>query len=357
MTCIVGQRAAISTLQTALSHGRTQHAWVFRGPRGVGKFTTAIEFARHLLLDDLRGREFGLAVADCEFQHPDLHVIMKEDAAWSNNPSLASKKQTNIPVDLLRERMIGGRTADERDHDAPVFKTSVSGGNKVFILDEAELLDEIAQNALLKILEEPPLGTFVVLVTSREDRLLPTVQSRCQAVGFSLLDSQDMECWAKTVDPEVSVADLSWSIRYSGGSPGDVCESIESELPRLAEKLGDFIHAAGSGDSHCGPVRHMVEFVENFVQQQLDKNSLCSKEAANRRGFSIILKLFGSEVQSLLGDDRDSSSIGIRAAAVLADIESQVRTNISIKVLLESLAVRWVHLCGGTAILMPAWGE
>lgn len=357
MTGIVGQRAAISTLQSALIHERTHHAWVFRGPRGVGKYTTAMAFARHLLLNDLHVQDFGDAVTDSEFKHPDLHVIRKEDAAWSNSPSLARKKQTNIPVDLLRERMIGGRTADDRDHDSPVFKTSTSGGNKVFIIDEAELLDDIAQNALLKTLEEPPPGTFIVLVTSREDRLLPTVQSRCQAVNFTLLNSRDMGCWANTVGSEFSTAELDWSILYSGGSPGDVCESIESGLPKLAEKLDDFIHAAGTGSSHCGPVRHMVEFVENFVQQQLDNNSLCSKEAANRRGFSVVLRLFGGEVQRLLGDNRTSSSVGIRAAAVLADIESQVKTNISVKVLLESLAVRWVHLCSGNAILMPVWDE
>ena len=60
------------------------------------------------------------------------------------------------------------------------------------------------------------------------------------------------------------------------------------------------------------------------------------------------------EVRRLLGDNKEDSFIAIRAAAILTDIESQVRTNISIKVLLESLAVRWVHLCSGDATLMPA---
>ena len=98
----------------------------------------------------------------------------------------------------------------------------------------------------------------------------------------------------------------------------------------------------------------MIEYAEFFVKLQLDKNSLCSKEAANRQAFSVILQLLGMEVRRLLGDNKENSLVAIRAAAILADIESQVRTNISIKVLLESLAVRWVHLCGGDATLMPA---
>ena len=85
----------------------------------------------------------------------------------------------------------------------------------------------------------------------------------------------------------------------------------------------------------------------------MKKNALCSKEAANRRAFSVVLQLLGMEIRELLSDDRDRSSLAIRAAAILTDVEGQVRTNISIKVLLESLAVRWVHLCRGDATLMP----
>ena len=97
----------------------------------------------------------------------------------------------------------------------------------------------------------------------------------------------------------------------------------------------------------------MIEFVESFVKQQLDSNSLCSKEAANRRAFSVILQLLGMEVRRLLGSGKEGSMLAIRAAAILADVESQVRTNISVKVLLESLAARWVYLCSGDSALMP----
>ncbi len=351
MTVIIGQQSAKKTIENALNHGRTHHAWVFKGPAGVGKCAAAMEFARCLIDDSVSFDSFGSSKG--VFQHQDLHVIKKEDALWSKNTSLTKRKQTNIPVDLLRERMIGGRTSDDRTHDSPAFKTSVTGGNKVFIIDEAELLDETAQNALLKTLEEPPLGTFVILVTSRDDLLLPTIQSRCQSVHFSLLHTSEMDRWLKLASIDASKSALDWSILFSSGSPGDVCISIESNLPDLAKTLDGFICGVGQSKIFPSAAASMIQFVDSFVNIQLDKNSLCSKEAANRRAFSVILQLLGMRVRKLLGDNREQSSLAIRAAAVLADVESQIQTNISIKVLLESLAFRWVHLCGGDATLMP----
>ena len=348
MTVIIGQESAKKTIGNALGHGRTHHAWIFQGPSGVGKCTAAVEFARCLIA----GETFGTS-ADA-FQHYDLHIIRKEDAAWSKNASLAKRKQTNIPVDLLRERMIGGRTGDDRTHDAIAFKTSVAGGNKVFIIDEAELLDETAQNALLKTLEEPPAGTFVILVTSRDDLLLPTIKSRCQSVNFSLLNLNEMNQWLENKNFDVLKTDLDWSVDFSSGSPGDVCLSIETNLPDLANLIRDFIHGVGSSMVFPAATVAINDYVESFVKIQLEKNSLCSKEAANRLAFSVVLQLLGMEIRALLGDDKARSSLAIRAAAVLADIEGQVRTNISIKVLVESLSMRWSHLCRGDATLMPA---
>ena len=352
MTEIVGQQSAIKTVEDALNHGRSHHAWIFQGPAGVGKYTTATEFARYLISDTKPRDTFG--VANNAFIHNDLHVIRKEDAAWSKNASLAKRKQTNIPVDLLRERMIGGRTSDDRGHDAIAFKTSVCGGSKVFIIDEAELLDETAQNALLKTLEEPPVGTFIILVTSRDDLLLPTIKSRCQPVNFSLLSHEEMNQWLSRNTFGVSSNDLQWSVGFSSGSPGDASIAIESNLPDLARSLRGFIRGVGGSKTFPSAATLMIEYAESFVKLRIDKNSLCSKEAANRQAFSVILQLLGMEVRRLLGDNKEDSFVAIRAAAILTDIESQVRTNISIKVLLESLAVRWVHLCSGDATLMPA---
>jgi len=128
MTEILGQSRALEILDHALRSGRFHHGWIFSGPRGVGKFTAAVQVARVLLDPELRAR--GLpAAADVESiqnprstiqnlidsgRHPDLHIIRKELAAYSDDRLLRERKQLNIPIDLLRERIIG-----DAEHEAP----------------------------------------------------------------------------------------------------------------------------------------------------------------------------------------------------------------------------------------------
>lgn len=334
---VLGQEKAIATIQRALGVGRSHHAWIFAGQRGVGKYTTALEFAKNILGTDIDPTK-----------HPDIHIIRKEDVVWANNPAVRKKKQTNIPLDLLRERMIGGTTSDDKTHDAPAFKTPTLGSKKVFIIDEAELLDEAGQNALLKTLEEPPAGTTIILVTSRDDVLLPTIHSRCTLVSFAPLSIKKMQEWSEGADLDVSPSDLAWAISFANGSPGLVCEAIMSNLPQLADELSEFLLLK---DKEYVSVSHkLIVFAENVVSGVLKQNSSASKEATNRRVGELLLLLFGASSQSLIKNG--SIEDGVAASQILSDIEQQFSTNISMKVLLESLAARWAHLCAGDSVLM-----
>lgn len=335
MNTIYGQTRAVGALIRARDEGRRHHAWIFSGPSGVGKCTAAIWFAKQLL--GVNSSEDSL--------HPDLHIIRKEDVVWSKNPSLQRRKQTNIPLDLLRERIIGGKTSDGKSHDAVAYKTSILGKEKVFIIDEAELLDEAGQNALLKTLEEPPVGTTIILVTSREDLLLPTILSRCQILPFSTLDPDEMRRWAEEFSGDATPADLSWAIRFSGGSPGLVCESVESELPELAESIGDFL-ALEKLDSYTTATLCLISFIDKNVARWLKENPNTSKDAANRRAARLVLLLFSMSVRVLI---RDNNPDGVRLAGVLVDVEKQLSTNISMKVLMESLCARWGSALSGVS--------
>ena len=336
---VFGQSKAVELLARAVNDQRRHHAWIFSGPRGVGKCTAAIKFAELLL--------------GCEFQSSascyDLHVIRKEDVVWSQNPSLQRRKQTNIPLDLLRERMIGGKTSDGKRHDSIAFKTPVSGKEKVFIIDDAELLDEAGQNALLKTLEEPPPGTTILLVTCREDLLLPTIRSRCQSLPFSPLDELSMQQWAATQEFDCNPADLAWALKFSCGSPGLVCEAVDTNLPALHNSISRFMSRI-DGEEYTSVSTKIIEFVENNVAMWIKENPNTSKEAANRRATNLVLSVFGLSARYLVRGSRPD--VGIAAAAVLVDVERQLSTNISIKVLLESLTARWAHLSAGDAVFM-----
>jgi len=337
MESIVGQKRAVDGLLRSFGSNRRHHAFVFSGPRGVGKFTTARAYA------DLVLQRTGDQVP-----HPDLHIIKKEDVVWSSNTQLRNRKQTNIPLDLLRERMIGGKTSDDKTHDASVFKTSVAGGEKVFIIDEAELLDTAGQNALLKTLEEPPLGTTIILVTCREDLLLPTVRSRCHSVSFSPLSEDEMDTWASGRFDDISKNELGFAIDFSSGSPGITTAAINTGLSDLANSISGLLQLDRSFD-YTSAVEKIISYVESSVEAALKENPQASKEAANRRAAEMVLMLFGQPARAMVrGDQRDG---GIVASGILADVEGQLSTNISIKVLLESLAARWSRLCVGDAVL------
>ena len=338
MNCVIGQDKAVSVIAKAIKDGRKHHAWIFCGPRGVGKFTAAVEFASKIIGDS----ELGL-------EHPDIHVVCKEDVIWSQNPSLQKRKQTNIPVDLLRERIVGGKTSDDKTHDAAVFKTPVLASNKVFIIDEAELLDEQGQNSLLKTLEEPPLDTTIILVTSREDLLLQTVHSRCTCVSFSPLSDDGMWKWSENVSLDVSPEGLSWAIQFSGGSPGLVCEAVETNLFELSQSISKFLNREKT-DNYSYVSSLLVDFVETTVAKKLKQNSFASKEGANRRAIELLLCLFSASSQNFLRSKLVSD--GISSSVVVSDIEGQLPTNISMKVLVESLCARWSSLSTGDSVFV-----
>lgn len=329
----------MASLRSSISEDRGHHALIFCGPRGIGKCTAAVKYASELLniSDELPER------------FPDLHIIRKEDVAWSQNPSLQRRKQTNIPIDLLRERMIGGKASDGVFYDAVVFKTPTLGRKKVFIVDEAELLDEAGQNALLKTLEEPPSGTTVILVTCREDLLLPTIQSRCQRIFFSPLDESSMETWAEGLVHEMDAVDFSWAIEFSCGSPGLLLDATTTGLPSLYASMSSFLSLDNCED-YTGHASKIISFVDDTVTTKLSENPLASKNALNRWAVALVLQMFGNASRSLTRSRRVAD--GIMTAAIVANVERQLSTNISTKVLLESLAARWATLSVGDSVFV-----
>lgn len=335
---VLGQDTALRILQESLDGGRAAHAWIFSGPRGVGKCTTALALARRVL---------GANTDD----HPDLHVLRKEDAAWSQNPALQRRRQTNIPIDLVREAIIGGRTSDDRWHDATVFKTPVRGPAKVFIVDEAELLDDTAQNALLKTLEEPPPGTWIILITNRGDLLLPTVRSRCQGVTFGQLSPEVMAVWAQREGLDLADPFVSWAISHADGSPGCAQAALHAQLPALAAQLKPLLGAPGGGAYDPAWTESLIGFLEAFCEQRQSENSAASKEAANIDAITLVLQVFGSASRAATASG--NHKLGATTAAILSDIESQLAAHLSAKVLLESMVVRWTHLDAGEGHLAP----
>lgn len=352
MQRILGQSRAIDVLQTALRSSRVHHAWIFAGPRGVGKFTTAIEFARVLLDPGASPNLSGEIEADPDSRtshlidagtHPDLHVVRKELALYSDDSRLRDRKLMNIPLDVLREHMLGGK-GDEPGAQAPAYRTAALSHGKVFIIDEAELLATEAQNALLKTLEEPPAETYIVLVTSRPDRLLPTILSRCQFVQFGPLDDEAMAAWLRQSGLEPTTAQRTWIERFAEGSPGFASLAIEYGFPQWQETLAPMLADLDRSRFPTGMGETLASLIDEFAQAWVKNHTNASKDAANKDGMRHMFTILTRHLRDGLAaacDAGDPPRRWIDAIQLIRDAEREIESNVNQKMVLENLVAQW----------------
>ena len=167
---VVGQSALTTTLKNAIAGGKLAHAYLFCGPRGVGKTTCARIFAK--TINCLHPNEKGEACNACEscvaFNEQRSYNIHELDAASNNS------------VDDIR-------SLTEQVRVPPQV-----GKYKVFIIDEVHMLSAAAFNAFLKTLEEPPAHVIFVLATTEKHKILPTILSRCQIYDFNRMEVSDI---------------------------------------------------------------------------------------------------------------------------------------------------------------------
>ncbi|MDE7378411.1 MAG: DNA polymerase III subunit gamma/tau, partial [Paraprevotella sp.] len=166
---VVGQGALTTTLKNAIATGKLAHAYLFCGPRGVGKTTCARIFAK--TINCLQPAEGGEACNECEscraFNEQRSLNIHELDAASNNSVEdiRALIEQVRIPPQV--------------------------GRYKVFIIDEVHMLSTAAFNAFLKTLEEPPAHVIFILATTEKHKILPTILSRCQIYDFNRMTVED----------------------------------------------------------------------------------------------------------------------------------------------------------------------
>lgn len=178
---VIGQERAVAALQRGLAQGRRAHAYLFAGPPQVGKATLARELAQALNCegDDRPCQECNACRRIAGGIHADVQVVSVETGGDGGLQTGAVHKDIRIQQIREIERAVGLHPYE--------------GRCRVIIIDPADVMNEEAQNAFLKPLEEPPPAVVFVLVTARPDALRPTIRSRCQRVDFSLLAVQRVE--------------------------------------------------------------------------------------------------------------------------------------------------------------------
>lgn len=196
----------------SLIRRRTQlpHALLLRGARGIGKLAFAEALAAALLCET-PGKE-GHACGQCtachwmeQGSHPDFRRLEPENLAEKSEEGAEKKDKASTQISVEQVRSI------------PDFinVSSHRGGSKVILVHPAEALNVNAANALLKSLEEPPPGTYFLLVTHRSHQLLPTIKSRCQHIALAPPPAAAARDWLR----QQGISDPDLALTHAGGAP------------------------------------------------------------------------------------------------------------------------------------------
>ncbi|MBO5179412.1 MAG: DNA polymerase III subunit [Clostridia bacterium] len=176
---IIGHKKQIEQLNQVIKNQKLSHAYIFEGQSGIGKFLVAKQIAAEIL-----------KVNDLENDAADINIIEPEDGL----------------IKISKIRQLG---------EEIILKPTVSE-KKVFIIRDGEMMNEAAQNALLKVLEEPPEYAVIIITTSSKEKLIRTIKSRCTSFKFLPLSNDEIRQFYKNEEIDENI------INFSRGSIGKV---------------------------------------------------------------------------------------------------------------------------------------
>ncbi|MFC4351386.1 DNA polymerase III subunit delta' [Fodinicurvata halophila] len=232
---LLGQRDAEDIFRRAIQAQRMPHAWLVTGPRGIGKATLAYRVVRHIFANDLGGVPETAGLFGEELPTVPLedaasleispeHRVFQQVASGSFPDLRVLERKADKEGRLKREIPV----EDVRQLTSFLHMTASNGSWRAGIIDPVDELTQQAANALLKILEEPPEKTLLVLVSHNPGRLLPTVRSRCRHLALPPLNTEIVEQLLEAHLPELDQDNRAALARLSEGSIGRALDLYEA---------------------------------------------------------------------------------------------------------------------------------
>ena len=227
MTELIGHDDVWRQFSSALASGKLHHGWILAGPRGIGKASFALRAAAALVDPEA---QYGSMIA--RGSHPDILWIKRL-------PKEPPKEDEEVDPDAELKRSI---SIDQiRRLQASLTTRPGLADRRAVIIDAADDLERSGANALLKSLEEPPSGTYFLLVSHASDRLLPTIRSRCQLLRFEPLGDAEMAKALGAAAPDANPHDIAALIRAGNGAPGQALDFVGLDLGSLEDAMTSII--------------------------------------------------------------------------------------------------------------------
>ena len=238
-TDLIGNENAKDLLKRLAANKRVPNALLFAGPEGVGKKLFAFELARMLLCRDGGCSNCPICKRIGVFDIPKPEKGEDYDAVF-----LSDHPDVGIVLPYKRNLRVGAIRELEREAHFRPFEAD----RRVFVINDAEKMNEAASNALLKTLEEPPSTTYLILVTARPDALLQTIRSRSQVVRFAPVPANEIENLL-TSSSGTSAEDARLAARVTGGSVGRALSLDPAWFRQTRDSLVGVLRSAVSGAS------------------------------------------------------------------------------------------------------------
>ena len=292
------QDKAISILQRAFAAGKVPHAYIFAGTEGVGKFKTAREWAKLLLCEHpIEENRFADSCGSCQScrlfesgSHPDFNLVYKELREFTRDGK-GKPPPVDLPIDVVREFLT------EKVSVRPTLSK-----RRVFIVCEAEKLNQSSQNAMLKTLEEPPEYCSIILLCTRLEKLLPTIKSRSQTIRFGLIDEDRIVGNLKQMGIDGGKA--RYFARLAQGSLGLACQWAQLELAdanlyktkkELISSISDYEYA----DS-LNLAQQCLEQSQKIAAVWANLDNATSKTDINRRAAKTLVQIIISALHDAM---------------------------------------------------------
>jgi len=319
---VLGQQHVTKALQNAVSQDRVSHAYLFSGPRGTGKTSTARILAKAL---NCHAPLAGEPCCDC-----------------SSCISIAEGRSFDV-VELDAASNSGVEAIRSLIAQTP---TGTLGKWKVYIVDEVHMLSTAASNALLKTLEEPPSHVVFVLATTDPQKVIATIKSRTQHYEFRFLDEATLEELIKSVkdraDLDLDAEAFSWLLDKGGGSARDTLSYLDQivALGYIPESRGDLekvIQALEAKD-----IKAVMAGLDSCLRSGQDPQRICTDLIGNFR--TAFLNSLGAEGSSDTAIKRSFSSQQlVRALSVLGETLGDMKDSLDPRIILEVSLVRLVN--------------